>query len=139
MTLAPLRRVVAEVRSRDETALQTAGRHRVAGRGVAAGESAQRLAAASRPVAGDFVSDAAHELRSPLTALKLQLESIKRAPDDTARHGPVATLSDGIARAARIVEQLLPLARSEPGAPAAAREAPDLSELMRQAVVDTVP
>jgi two-component system OmpR family sensor kinase/two-component system sensor histidine kinase QseC len=39
----------------------------------------------------------------------------------------------------RLVEQLLALARSEPGAPPTAMEPLDLSELVRQAVADTVP
>ena len=32
-----------------------------------------------------FVADAAHELRSPLTALKLQAQLLQRAPDETGR------------------------------------------------------
>ena len=86
-----------------------------------------------------FLSDAAHELRSPLTALKLQIESLRRAPDDAARMEAVTALSDGVDRAARIVEQLLALARSEPGAQPPAMESLDLCELVRQAVADTVP
>jgi two-component system OmpR family sensor kinase/two-component system sensor histidine kinase QseC len=86
-----------------------------------------------------FVSDAAHELRSPLTALKLQLETLKRAGDETQRQQAMNVLATGIERAARIVEQLLVLARSEPGAPAAPLEPIDLVELVRQAIADTVP
>jgi signal transduction histidine kinase len=86
-----------------------------------------------------FVSDAAHELRSPLTALKLQLEALKRAGDDEQRRQAQAMLGSGIERAVRIVEQLLVLARSEPGAPAGPMEPLDLGELVRQAVADTVP
>ena len=36
-----------------------------------------------------FVADAAHELRSPLTALKLQLQLLRRAPDEAARQAAV--------------------------------------------------
>jgi two-component system OmpR family sensor kinase/two-component system sensor histidine kinase QseC len=86
-----------------------------------------------------FVSDAAHELRSPLTALKLQLEALKRAGDDGQRQQALAMLGGGIERAVRIVEQLLVLARSEPGAPVGPMETLDLAELVRQAVADTVP
>jgi signal transduction histidine kinase len=86
-----------------------------------------------------LVSDAAHELRSPLTALKLQLELLKRAPGDEERASAMNALGGGIERAARLVEQLLTLARSEPGAPTLSHEPLDLSELVRQAVVDTVP
>ena len=75
----------------------------------------QRLSG-SRDAQRAFVADAAHELRSPLTALKLQLQMLQRAPDDGARDAAIATLGEGIERAARLVEQLLTLARSEPGA-----------------------
>ncbi len=67
-----------------------------------------------------FVADAAHELRSPLTALKLQLQLIRRAPDDAARADAIQALGEGIDRAVRLVEQLLTLARSEHGGQAGA-------------------
>ncbi|HJV94663.1 MAG TPA: ATP-binding protein, partial [Albitalea sp.] len=86
-----------------------------------------------------FVSDAAHELRSPLTALKLQLQLLQRANDDASRAEATAALAAGIERAVRLVEQLLALARSEPGAPPATLAPLDLSEVVRQAVADSVP
>jgi len=98
----------------------------------------QRLSS-SRDAQRAFVSDAAHELRSPLTALKLQLQLLQRAPDADARDAAIATLGEGIERAARLVEQLLTLARSEPGASAAPFEQSDLSALVRSAVSDVVP
>jgi two-component system OmpR family sensor kinase/two-component system sensor histidine kinase QseC len=142
MTLAPLRRVVAEVRAHDGQVLQP-----LPDRGLpddvaplvgALNGLLQRLGQTLETQRA-FLSDAAHELRSPLTALKLQIESLKRAPDEAARDGAVATLSAGIDRAARIVEQLLALARSEPGAQAAAMVPLDFREVVRQAVADTVP
>ncbi|MEY4564309.1 MAG: hypothetical protein RLZZ618_3586 [Pseudomonadota bacterium] len=86
-----------------------------------------------------FVADAAHELRSPLTALKLQLQLLQRADDVSTRDAALAALAAGIDRAARLVEQLLTLARSEPGAPSAPRAPLDLAEVVRQALADTVP
>jgi two-component system OmpR family sensor kinase/two-component system sensor histidine kinase QseC len=86
-----------------------------------------------------FVADAAHELRSPLTALKLQLELMHRAPDATAREAAAHALGEGITRAAWLVEQLLALARNEPGAPALPFADVDLSEIARRALADTVP
>lgn len=61
-----------------------------------------------------FVADAAHELRSPLTALKLQVQTLARAKDDTAREQGIGRLLGGVDRATRLVEQLLSLARQEP-------------------------
>ena len=86
-----------------------------------------------------FVSDAAHELRSPLTALRLQIGQLRRSPDEAARAQALDALAAGVERAVRLVEQLLTLARSEPGARQAAFESVDLGELVRQAIADTVP
>lgn len=63
-----------------------------------------------------FVADAAHELRTPLAALKLQAQSLERADTPEARSLAVARLTAGIERATRLVEQLLVLARQEASA-----------------------
>lgn len=84
-----------------------------------------------------FVADAAHELRSPLAALKLQVQGLQRAPDDSTRELAVARLHAGIDRATRLVEQLLVLARHQAGAAGGQRPQPvALSELAGQAVAD---
>lgn len=62
-----------------------------------------------------FVADAAHELRSPLAALGLQVQLAERADDPNARARALADLRGGLARATHVVEQLLALARQEPG------------------------
>ncbi len=77
----------------------------------------------------DFVADAAHELRTPLTALRLQLQLAERARDDAQREEAYARLREGIARAVRLVEQLLVLARQDPEAPVEGRTRVDLAEL----------
>ena len=59
----------------------------------------------------NFVADAAHELRTPLAALRLQTQSLDRAADPEARKVAVGRLTAGIDRATRLVEQLLVLAR----------------------------
>jgi two-component system OmpR family sensor kinase len=65
-----------------------------------------------------FVADAAHELRSPLAALRLQAQGLQRARDDTTRALAVERLLAGIDRATRLVEQLLVLARQQASATA---------------------
>jgi two-component system OmpR family sensor kinase len=61
----------------------------------------------------NFVAEAAHELRSPLAALRLQVQGLQRARDDATRELAVERLLAGIDRATRLVEQLLMLARQQ--------------------------
>ena len=140
--LAPLDRLAGEVRSRDAQSLAPLA---VAGlpdevspplaRALNALLERLRLSLDTQRA---FVADAAHELRSPLTALKLQLELLRRAADDADRDAARDAIAAGIDRATRLVEQLLALARSEPGAAPAIMERVDLAEIARRAVADTV-
>jgi two-component system OmpR family sensor kinase len=84
-----------------------------------------------------FVGDAAHELRSPLAALKLQLQSLQRAGDDASRAVAIDRLAAGIDRSTRLVQQLLSLAREE--SQAAPFVAADLADAVREAVTDVLP
>lgn len=84
-----------------------------------------------------FVADAAHELRSPLAALNLQLQTLHRAPDEAAREQARQRLAQGIERATRLVEQLLSLARQEArDARAGMLPSVDLREVAVQALAD---
>ena len=60
-----------------------------------------------------FVADAAHELRSPLTAMTLQTERLAAAdmPDEARRR--MLALADGLKRTRVMLDQLLALARSQ--------------------------
>jgi len=141
-TLAPLRRLADGVRSRDEQSLQPLAVQDLPDEVVPLVGALNALLArlgTSLEAQRAFVSDAAHELRSPLTALKLQLLLLRRAPDEGARAQAMEALSAGIDRAARLVEQMLNLARAEPGVPCAARVRVDLSEIVRQALAETAP
>lgn len=64
-----------------------------------------------------FVADAAHELRTPLAALTLQLQHLARigqsAEPSPTRQVAIERLGAGIDRASRLVEQLLALARED--------------------------
>ncbi len=83
-----------------------------------------------------FIDDAAHELRTPLTALTLQVELAERAADTPAREAAFAALRAGLERATRLVQQLLTLARQEPGAPQPPPQRLDLAAIARTAVAD---
>ena len=96
-----------------------------------------RLDAAWRQLS-DFTADAAHELRSPLAALRLQVQGLQRADTDQARQIATERLLAGVDRATRLVEQLLALARHDgDGGGAAIDAAPvDLVTLTRRALHD---
>jgi two-component system, OmpR family, sensor kinase len=78
-----------------------------------------------------FIADAAHELRTPLTALRLQLQLAERSQDAAERQKAYGMLREGIARATRVVEQLLALARQDPDVPVEGEAPVDLSELAK--------
>lgn len=84
-----------------------------------------------------FVADAAHELRSPLTALNLQVQALQRAPDESARMLAQTRLAAGIARASHLVEQLLLLARQE--ADGSQHQQVALAPLLRQVAAEFAP
>lgn len=87
-----------------------------------------------------FISDSAHELRSPLTALKVQLEVAQLADDDAAaRHQALQKLNQGIDRSTRLVEQLLALSRLDSAAAAANDEPLDWPTLVNAAVNEQLP
>jgi two-component system OmpR family sensor kinase/two-component system sensor histidine kinase QseC len=83
-----------------------------------------------------FISDAAHELRSPLTALRLQLQLFDRAPDEAARVEARSRLGAAVERAIHLVEQLLALARSEPQDASPGFETVDLSAAAAEGISD---
>ncbi|WP_372659744.1 ATP-binding protein [Hydrogenophaga sp.] len=82
-----------------------------------------------------FVADAAHELRSPLAALRLQVQGLQRAPDEPGRRVAEGRLLAGIDRASRLVDQLLVLARQQ-GNTATPAQPVALEALARFAVAD---
>jgi two-component system, OmpR family, sensor kinase len=82
-----------------------------------------------------FTADAAHELRTPLAALKLQLDMARRADDIPARLAAYDDLEAGVERAAHLVDQLLTLARVEPEALATRAADCDLVALAKEAIV----
>ena len=129
--LAPLDALARDVRSRDARSLApvpTGGLpDEVAPLASALNALLERLRS-SLDSQRAFVADAAHELRSPLTALKLQLRLLRHAGDDATRSAAIESVAAGIDRAARLIEQLLTLARSEPGATPAPPEPVDLGE-----------
>lgn len=83
---------------------------------------------------GRFVADAAHELRTPLAAVRLQAQLARQARDPAEQAENLRQLMAGIDRASHLVEQLLQLARLEPGAWHDRRDPVALDDLARQVV-----
>ncbi|HXP64372.1 MAG TPA: ATP-binding protein [Steroidobacteraceae bacterium] len=138
--LLPLRFVTAEVHRRDVRTLAPLGTLNLPSEIEPLVSELNRLLERLRSafaVQRAFISDAAHELRSPLTALRLQLQLLDRAPDEAARVEARSRLADAIERSIHLVEQLLALARSEPQEALPALEAVDLSAAAADAVRDT--
>ena len=79
-----------------------------------------------------FVADAAHELRTPLAAMQIQIDSLQGERDDRGE-----ALAGGVRRANRLVEQLLRLARLDDGAEARPASV-DLGQLLLDCVADYV-
>ena len=137
--LAPIERLAREVRTRDARSLAPVPTDELPDEIAPLASALNALLARlsnSLDSQRAFVADAAHELRSPLTALKLQLEVLRRADDAETRDAARVAIGEGIARASRLVEQLLALARSEPDAVLPV-ERVDLVAVARQAIDDT--
>ena len=84
-----------------------------------------------------FTSDAAHELRSPLAALKVQTDVAQLSQDDPqAREKALAQLHAGIDRASRLVDQLLTLSRLDSLDNLDDVEPITLADLLQSAVLD---
>ena len=73
----------------------------------------ERLAAALQSER-EFTADAAHELRNPLAAIKIQAQVAQRARTATERNAALAQIVVGIDDTTHIVTQLLSLARLDP-------------------------
>ncbi len=86
-----------------------------------------------------FIADAAHELRTPLSAVDLQSQIVERSETEGEKAEAFARLKGGICRANRLVQQLLTMARLEPGAAPYRPVRIDLADLLRNMVAEWSP
>ena len=85
-----------------------------------------------------FVADAAHELRSPLTALSLQAEHLAEAEMSEAARERLATLRRGILRGRNLLDQMLTLARVQ-SVEQSPRSLVSVQQIYRQVLEDVMP
>jgi two-component system sensor histidine kinase TctE len=87
-----------------------------------------------------FIADAAHQLRTPIAGLKTQTELALRQSPPGGAQDALRRLQTATEQSARLVNQLLSLARAEPGAKLRhAVERLDLARLARDTTTDWVP
>ena len=85
-----------------------------------------------------FVADAAHELRSPLTAMSLQAERLAEAEMSDLAHERLATLQRGIERGRNLLDQLLTLAKAQ-ATPDLPRSPVSVQGIYRRVLEDLMP
>lgn len=86
-----------------------------------------------------FNADAAHELRTPLAALMTQAQVARAATGDAERNRALENVVAGCVRAARLVDQMLTLARLEPDDAIGRCGIFDLHALARQVIAEIAP
>ncbi len=85
-----------------------------------------------------FLADAAHQLRTPLTALRTEAELALIEPHPAQVEALLTRLHQGATRAARLAHQLLSQARADHEAHTAPLEALDLKRLVTESVEEGV-
>jgi two-component system OmpR family sensor kinase len=85
-----------------------------------------------------FIADAAHELRSPISAMQLQIDNLRNAP--TGQYAErFEELRRGIVRTGSLVSQLLGLARAEIGSAQRVLTDVALPQLVTEVLADLLP
>ncbi|TCS32616.1 two-component system OmpR family sensor kinase [Paucimonas lemoignei] len=141
-SLSAVRRVAAQVQSRDANALTDIPDYELPREIQPLTHAFNELLSRLRQAAaaqGAFIADAAHEFKTPLTALKLQVQLAERAGSDEERRQAFADLKGGLERASHLVNQLLTHARQDPTVPRRVSDRIDLVALARSVAADFVP
>lgn len=87
----------------------------------------------------EFLSDAAHELKTPLSVVQLNAHLLEHAADRGERAGAAAGLREGVARATHTVHQLLALERARGDATDTAPAPLDLAALVSNRIAAAAP
>lgn len=140
--LQPLKRISTQIAARDPGNLERIDEDGVPREAAALVESLNELfRRLERAFERErrFTADAAHELRTPLAALKTQAEVALQAPSDQVREQALKRVLSGVGRATHLVQQLLTLARFDPEAPRPRGDAVDMTALVREVEAEYTP
>jgi two-component system, OmpR family, sensor histidine kinase QseC len=140
--LQPLKRLKQEVKQRAADRLEPVGMAGVPDEVVPLAQALNDLfARLQRAFEGErrFTADAAHELRTPLAALKTQGQVALRATDEIERRTALENVLRGVDRATHLLEQLLTLARVDPETAATGHAPVELRSLAAEALADLAP
>ncbi|MEX5684495.1 ATP-binding protein [Pseudomonas silesiensis] len=86
-----------------------------------------------------FIADAAHEMRTPLAVLRVHAQNLLEAGTEQERRESLEFLIAGVDRTSRLVNQLLTMARLEPNTVTPALHAIDLTDTVRDSLVQLTP
>lgn len=140
--LSPLRALAEQVRRRKPAnlvPLEATGTPAEAVPLVSALNALFARVAASVESERRFTADAAHELRTPLAAIRTHAEVALASDDDAERKLSLQHVTEGTERASRLVAQLLMLARLDARATLPAPGQVNLSELVTTQLADAAP
>jgi two-component system sensor histidine kinase QseC len=137
--LTPLARLVKEVKQRDPDDLQRISSDKIP-------VEVEPLVRALNSLFGrlertleserNFTGDAAHELRGPLAALRVQAQVAQRASSDDQRQQALRQTIAGVDRASHLIDQLLTLARLDSRQAAFASAPANLHKVARRAAAE---
>ena len=141
--LAPLDELAGTIAQRGWGDLRTVGTERVPNEVTPLVRSLNNLMSrlsAAHSAQQRFISEAAHQLRTPLAGLTAQIERAMQAADINAIKPALHQIQSSSSRVARLVHQLLTLARAEPGSdPQHDLVRLDLSKLVQETCREWVP
>ncbi len=138
ISLRPLQRLSRQIAGRPAAALNQLQTNEVPAEVLPLVESLNALLGRVRDSVlsqQHFLANAAHQLRTPLTGLKAQLEVLSRETAGTGLQERITLLQGGVDRLAHTANQLLTLARAEPSAHRASHfTAVDLPHLIGEVI-----
>lgn len=138
--LAPLKQIETAIRARDSNDLSplavTAPSETLAL--VGAINDFMRRLATSRALMRRVIGDAAHQLRTPVTALTAQAELLSQTDDEVARGAHITRIQHQARGLGGLIHQLITHAMVQHRAESVARVPLDLGDLLRDAMRETL-